>query len=245
MTVYAARNGASVYGASVGVIHVPVNIPLIPGDVGNASTFRYPVVYETIDGCSLDELVDGDEAAMAAHVIDAARRLEATGVRVIGADCGTLIRYQRVVAAAVRVPVLLSPLLVAPLLCAMLGENRTVAVLAASDRRITSESLARAGVSDGSRVFVCGLQDRPAFRSAIVEESGNLDSEAIEREIVETGRELVAAHADLGAFLLECADLPPYAAALQGATGLPVFDMVSLLDHAFGATHHQRPTGVY
>jgi hypothetical protein len=36
-------------------------------------------------------------------------------------------------------------------------------------------------------------------------------------------------------WLIQCSDLPPYAAAIQRATGLPVFDMVTLIDHVRAA----------
>jgi Asp/Glu/hydantoin racemase len=39
----------------------------------------------------------------------------------------------------------------------------------------------------------------------------------------------VAAHPDLGAIVLECTNMPPYAGDIRRATGLPVFDIVSLV----------------
>jgi Asp/Glu/hydantoin racemase len=45
----------------------------------------------------------------------------------------------------------------------------------------------------------------------------------------------VAAHPDLGAIVLECTNMPPYADDIRRATGLPVFDIVSLVTLAHGA----------
>lgn len=35
---------------------------------------------------------------------------------------------------------------------------------------------------------------------------------------------------NIGAILLECSDLPPYAKAIQAVTGLPVFDFNTMID---------------
>ena len=54
-------------------------------------------------------------------------------------------------------------------------------------------------------------------------------------EHVRVARRLVSAHPDLGAIVLECTNMPPYAADVQRVTGLPVFDIVSLVTMAHGA----------
>lgn len=50
----------------------------------------------------------------------------------------------------------------------------------------------------------------------------------------ETGRELVVEDPSIGAFLFECSDMPPYSAAVQAATGLPVFDWIGFINYV----HH-------
>ncbi|HEY0275734.1 MAG TPA: aspartate/glutamate racemase family protein, partial [Paenirhodobacter sp.] len=44
------------------------------------------------------------------------------------------------------------------------------------------------------------------------------------------GRAFVARYPDIGALVLECTNLAPHARALQQATGLPVFDSVTLVN---------------
>jgi Asp/Glu/hydantoin racemase len=48
-------------------------------------------------------------------------------------------------------------------------------------------------------------------------------------EHVRVARRLAAEHPDLGAIVLECTNMPPYAADIQRATGVPVFDVISLV----------------
>jgi hypothetical protein len=41
---------------------------------------------------------------------------------------------------------------------------------------------------------------------------------------------LVTDHPEIGALLLECSDMPPYAKQIHDATGRPVWDFVTLID---------------
>ena len=45
--------------------------------------------------------------------------------------------------------------------------------------------------------------------------------------------------------LFECTDLPPYAAAVQEAVGLPVFDFSTLVNYVFSALVRRRFDGIY
>jgi len=85
-----------------------------------------------------------------------------------------------------------------------------------------------------------GLQDLPNFRNFAIEETGTLDTAAVEREVVETAQRIMDRDGSVGAILLECSLLPPYAAALQAAVQLPVFDYVTMIKYVFSAVV-QRP----
>jgi hypothetical protein len=65
----------------------------------------------------------------------------------------------------------------------------------------------------------------------------------VEGEVVEVARSLVEREPAVGALLLECSLLPPYAAAVQEAVGLPVFDYVTMIRHVFSAVIRRRYTG--
>jgi hypothetical protein len=52
--------------------------------------------------------------------------------------------------------------------------------------------------------------------------------------MVRTAHEVLEDDPSVGAFLLECSDMPPYSAALQRATGLPVFDWIGFINYV----HH-------
>jgi Asp/Glu/hydantoin racemase len=52
---------------------------------------------------------------------------------------------------------------------------------------------------------------------------------------VGVARRFVREHPDLGAIVLECTNMPPYADDIRRETGLPVFDIVSLVTMVHGA----------
>ena len=62
-----------------------------------------------------------------------------------------------------------------------------------------------------------------------------LDVDLAREEHVRVARRLLSEHPDVGAIVLECTNMPPYAADIQRETGLPVFDMVSLVTMVHGA----------
>jgi hypothetical protein len=242
---YQVRPGVESYGHAIGILLIDCSTPFVPGDVGNASTYDYPVLYRTVPDVTLDRLIEQGDESLVQNVIDTALELQRMGVRAITSDCGYMVRYQQKVAAALDTPVILSSLLQLPMIERTLGPQRRVGIICANARRLTPELLDIAGLSDPSRAVIRGLEEQPHFRGPILDETGTLDQEAIEAEVVEVARAMVAEHPEVGAILLECSNLPPYAAAVQAATGRLVFDFTTLIDGFQHASRRKRFTGIY
>lgn len=245
MAIYKVRENAESYGHAVGIILVDVRTPFIPGDVGNASTYPFPVVYRTVPEVTLERLIEQGDKSLTDNVINTARELENMGVRAIASDCGYMIHFQAEVAAAVSVPVIMSSLIQLPMLERSIGPERKIGVICANKPRLTNDMLALAGLHDPGRVVIRGMQDSAAFRSPILDEEPLLDDELIEKDITDTARELVAAHPEVGPILLECSNMPPYAHAIQRATGRPVFDFTTLIGVYFAAAFRRPFAGFY
>lgn len=226
-----SRPGQRFFGAPVGILQIDCIAPFIPGSVGNASTFSTPVRYRTIEGVTVDELLFNGTSAHADQVIEAARGLVAEGARMITANCGFMARYQQQVQDALDVPVLLSSLLLVPFLQGMLPTNQKLGLIVASNQSITPEFLTATGLNwTADRLVIAGLDSAPAFGDAFIRCIGTADIPAIQEELVSSALDLVAKDPTVGSILLECSELPPYAAAVQQATGLPVFDFTSLIE---------------
>lgn len=57
---------------------------------------------------------------------------------------------------------------------------------------------------------------------------------------MQVSSKMVEENNDIGAIVLECTNMPPFAKDIQNVTGLPVFDIVSLTDMVFGAWNQRR-----
>ena len=88
---------------------------------------------------------------------------------------------------------------------------------------LTAEHFGYCGVDDMSRIIVLGLENCPEWNAIFEREDEPVDMDLVEKEIMDTALNAVKEHPEIGAFVLECTDIPPFAAAIRDATGLPVF----------------------
>jgi hypothetical protein len=132
------------------------------------------------------------------------------------------------------VPVFTSSLLQLPFIQATLRPQDRIGIITADAANLTPDHLRRAG-GDIHRLTIYGLESRPHFREAILEESGRIDEQKMKAEVVERSREMAAADPAIRAILLECTNLPPYAGAVRDAIGLPVYDAVTMIRHVHAA----------
>lgn len=233
------------YGYTIGMLCAEWNVPFVPGDLNNANTFEFPVRYLAVDGAVGAEVLTGDADKYGELFVAAAKQLEAEGVHAITGNCGYMAAYQEVVAAAVSVPVFMSSLLQAPMLLRMLGPQQHLGVLVANGSGITENVLLGAGVTDPSRLRIHGLDHQPHFNEVILQEVGCLDEDRMRAEVVEAAVEVVEADPHIGAILLECSDLPPYARSIHEATGLPVFDWAGFIRYVHDAVNPRGYRGTY
>jgi len=244
MPVYRTRPGALAYGFTLGILALDCEQPFVPGDVGNAGTWPWPVLYREVEGCSVQRLILDGDRTLEPTVVEAARALEGEGVKAILSNCGFLARFQGAVARAVRVPVGLSALLQVPPLLAMTGGG-PVAVVTASAPSLSGDLLDAAGIPREANVPVHGMEGYPAFAEPFLSDRGWVDTDAVAAAADDLGRRMAAAHPDLRAVVLECAVLPPYAHVFEAAAGVPVYDAVTLGHTLVSGVERRTPTGPY
>jgi hypothetical protein len=226
MKVHGGRN---LYGHAIGILMLDTVFPRIPGDIGNARTFPFPVLYHKVRNASPSRVVREGDPTLLEGFIQGARALEASGVQAITTSCGFLAMFQRELAEAVRVPVFTSALQLVPLVSRMLGPNRAVGILTVEGRALGPRHFAGAGITEDINVVIAGLERGHAFTPVLLDNELELDVDAARRENVAAAREMVERHPAVGAIVLECTNMPPYAAAIREATGLPVFDITTLI----------------
>src|SRR5258705_1135676 len=106
--------GRTLYGLPVGILMLDTRFPRPPGDVGNASTWPFPVRYRIVKGDE-SRVVIGDGMKILGPFTEAALELEADGVKMITTSRGFQAVAQRGLQAHAGRPVLTSSLLHVPL----------------------------------------------------------------------------------------------------------------------------------
>jgi len=214
---------------AIGVIGLDTSFTKIPGHIRNPATFGFPVAYEVVAGATAERVVTRADPTLLEPFVEAARRLESRGVGAITTACGFLVLFQRELAAAVSVPLYASSLVQLSMVHRMLRPDQKVGVLTAKRPALTRRHLEAVGAQDVP-VAVVGMEDQPEFREVMLEaRRPELDADRLEREVLGRAGEL-AADPGVGALLLECTDLVPFAHAMQARTRLPVFDIVTLTE---------------
>lgn len=223
-----ARGGKAIYGAPLGILMLQAKFPRIPGDMGNAGTWPFPVLYRVVQGASPQRVVLNAAAGLLDDFLAAAADLVAQGAEAITTNCGFLSLFQKEIAAHVGVPVATSSLIQVPWVQSTLPPGKRVGIITVSGKSLTPRHLAAAGVPPDTP-FVGTEDGREFFRVLILAEKQDMDVDLARQDILDAGRRLVAAHPDIGAIVLECTNMPPYAADVQADLGLPVFDIYSLI----------------
>lgn len=213
---------------TIGVLCLETSFTKIPGHIRNPGTFGFPVRYQVVPGATPDRVVSQADPSLLEPFIRAARELEAGGVAAITAGCGFLVVFQRELADAVDVPLYTSSLIQLPMVHRMLRSGQQVGLLVARKHALTPRHLAAAG-AESIPVRITGMDDQPEFCQVILEgQRDELDVGRLRQEVLTQAGRLADEHPDLGALVIECTDLVPFAHDIQTRLGVPVFDIVTL-----------------
>ena len=222
-----AWGGKTLYGARVGILMLETRFPRIPGDMGNAETWPFPVLYKVVPGASPRRVVCERAEGLLNEFLAAADELVRLGADGITTTCGFLSLYQQEIAAHVGVPVATSSLMQIPFIERVLPPGKRVGVLTVSAANLTEEHLRAAGADPATPVV--GTDDGSEFSRVMINDEERLDVAAAERDILAAGDGLVASHNGIGAVLLECTNMVPYARALSQRLRLPVFSIYTFV----------------
>jgi hypothetical protein len=222
-----AYGGKAVYGARLGILMLEARFPRIPGDMGYAGTWPFPVLYKIVPGASPERVVTQKAHGLMNAFLDAAAELVEHGADGITTNCGFLSLYQAELARHVGVPVATSSLIQVPFIQSVLPPGKRVGVLTISAESLTRAHLDAVGVAADTPVV--GTEGGREFSRAIIGNEPSLDVAAAEQDILDAGDALVGRYPEVGAVLLECTNMAPYARALRERLRLPVFDIYSFM----------------
>ena len=232
--------GAYIGGHAIGIIAVDLVYPKLPGNVANATTYSYPVLYKKVS-FEIEQLFNGDPQ-LEEIIVNAAKELEADGARAIIGACGYFAHFQKQVAAAVNIPAFMSSLCQIPVIKLGLKPEQKILVLCASGESVSREFFAKVGAD----LDDCVILDIGSLESFAPIRWGKtaLDNRRLAEDLA-AATQKAAAEQEVGAILLECSDLPPYACDIQQAAGLPVFDFISLINWVQHGVAQKRYFGYF
>lgn len=244
------HGGSALQGYSVGILKFEgKRYPLPPGDIANPTTYPFPVLIREIPGVSTNPsppvvLKDGQLCEQTQKCIAAAQQLETDGVHSIAMCCGFFSLIQEKVAASVRIPVLTSSLIMLPVIHQMLPPDQSVVVVTASEALLTDPYFSAIRSDRADRIVVAGLDNAAAFNSICMGgTSTSVDLNALRQEVLDAIVSARNANPDIGAVLLECTTLPPFAVDIRAEIGIPVFDFVACIEWMHRAIIPKRYEG--
>ena len=127
-----------------------------------------------------------------------------------------------------RVPVATSALLQVPMVARILPKGKRPAILTFSAESLTTRHLEAVGVDPATPVH--GMPPGSEFQRAIREGDASVPFATLQREVLEAAESHRCGRTPASArSVLECTNLAPYSRDIARLTGLPVFDMVTLV----------------
>ncbi len=214
---------------SLGILMLDSKFPRIPGDVGNEASFPFPIQKLVVQGASPQRVVLEGDRALLEPFLAAATELEHAGVSAITTSCGFLAMFQQELAAQVKIPVFTSSLLQVAQVSALLPAGKKVGIMTADSRNLDNRHFNGAGIADVPKV-VYGMEGT-SFHDTFVSNGATLDFEAAETSMIAVARRMIAECPEVDAIVFECTNMPPYAKAVADATGLPVYDFITLAEY--------------
>lgn len=217
----------------IGIILLDTRFPRILGDIGNPETFAYPVVYEKVEGAIPSRVVRDRDPALIEPFIQAARTLEKRGAKAITTSCGFLALWQQELASAVNVPVFTSSLIQVPWAYQLAGMRGRVGILTADASSLSESHLRGVGI-DGVPVRIRGMAPDGEFNRVYLGNQPDLDVSKAEKEMVDEVSALILDR-DVFSVVLECTNMPAFGKAVRMAAGVPVFDILTLVNYVWTA----------
>src|SRR5699024_4808290 len=109
-----AYGGYTTFGHKIGILMLDTKFPRPVGDMGNATTWPYAVLYKVVKEAYVNrDVLEGDKELIPSF-INAALELENKGVKAITTNCGFLALFQKAVQEHLTIPFISSNLMQIP-----------------------------------------------------------------------------------------------------------------------------------
>jgi len=201
----------------------------------NPDSYSYPVIIRRVEGINAKTVVIRPNENVLNKYIKESKEMISRGVKAITTSGGFNAIHQKKLADAVDVPVFTSSLMQIPFVSRMLRSDQSVAVITARGSSLTNEHMQNAGIGRDISLHVFGVEDCREWGKLLNLSKGEMDLEIAEEEIISISMNAIKDHHEIGAFVLECTDMCPFADAIKKATILPVFDFITMTNYVYQA----------
>ncbi|HCD71805.1 aspartate/glutamate racemase family protein [Thermovirga lienii] len=203
----------------------------LKGNSTNPDTYDFPVRFCKVKGANIETILENPCRKVMERMIEEAQKMVKEGVKAITTSCGFNAIFQRELADSLDVPVFTSSLLQVPMVFHTLGRNKHIGVITAKKAALREEHLRAVGITSEMPVEIFGMEECPEWNKIFIAPNEDVDLDVIREEVVSTAVKAVKENPKIGAFVLECTDLPPFAQRIREVTGKPVFDFVTLVNY--------------
>lgn len=204
----------------------------LPGSSNCPESFEFPVKYCRVKGANVYTILESPCPNVLQTMIDEALKMQKQGVRAITTSCGFNAIFQKELADALDIPVFTSSLLQVPLVNQMLNKNQAVGIITAKKSALTKIHMKSVGITDDISIHIEGLEASDQWSKIFSSPDKEVNIARIESDVVEIACSMME-RLDIGAFVLECTDIPPFSKAIRKATGRPVFDFGTLMKFVY------------
>ena len=211
-----------------------VQLEKLPGNSTNPDTFEFPVKYSRIKGANIHTIFENPSQKVLKNMVGEAYKMTEKGIRAITTSCGFNAIFQRELAESVPVPVFTSSLMQIPIVQNMLSRKQSVGVITAKKSALTEKHLESVGIENPDSIYIQGLETYAEWDKIFSSPNDDIDISTVENDVVNLACSMMKM-ANIGAFILECTDLPPFANSIRKVTGCPVFDFVTLTNFVYQA----------
>jgi len=217
-----------VHGVSVGIMVLDTGFKRLPGDIAHADTWRFPVHYHIVKNVRPQDVIEGKAENILSVFTQAIDCLVDLGVDGIATSCGFLSILQPQLRAHSRVPIVSSSLMQIPLVQQILPANQTIGIIVSDGEAISDAHFHSIGVTPDLPLME--LPPEGFIRKHMRENKLNPSYHDQEAEILDLVANMLEKTPSIGAIVCECANLAPYSHAIRARFGLPVYDIVSMIE---------------
>lgn len=238
---YRRIRGSGASGHAVGLMHIEAPFPVVPGNPVNASTFDFPVLYQRVSSLTGHEVIKGDPSGES-KLVQAAVALQEAGVGAIVGACGSFANFQQALREAVSVPVFSSILVQVPLILDTLPTSASLGIIFADERAFTERVVRQCRISDASRIRKMDCRDNRDF-AEIMAGANEFDEQRFLRFFNDRVEAFLTSHREMGAVMIQCNELIPYAWVIQRLRDIPVYEVASLIRWLHSTLCQRPPAG--